>query len=226
MHLRGLSLLLFHAATVLALSFPFSAAFAAEPHRWQVRAGGYSAVPDLGGGAIPVIPGASTELSSDQKPGFAVTWFASEHLAVEVFISPPFEFDLEGAGSLQGTGAVGRLKSLAPLVLGQWYFAGEDAFARPYVGAGIAYSIFYDEQTTAMLDGLIGAKAEFDFENKLSWIAQVGVDIPFTRRWFGNLMMAYLPPDTEAHLSVGSVSLSSDVTISAWVAAVGVGYRF
>ncbi|MCL4790446.1 MAG: hypothetical protein KJ040_00150 [Gammaproteobacteria bacterium] len=221
-----LSVLPILVVTAIVLGLPFSVARAAEPSRWQARAGVYFANPDLGGGSIPVIPGASTELSNDQKPGLAVTWFVGDQLAVEVFISPPFEFELEGAGSLQGVGAVGRLKSLTPLVLTQWYFAGEDAFIRPYIGVGVAYTIFYDEQTTATLDELIGTKAEFDFENKLSLVTQFGVDIPFADRWFANVMMAYLEPDTEAHMSIGPASLSSDVTISAWVTAVGVGYRF
>lgn len=213
---------------VVVLSFPMipgPAAFA-EEYRWQIRAGSYFANPDLGGGSIPAIPEASIELSSDQKPGVAVTWFVREDVGIEFFISPPFEFDLDGVGSLRGVGAVGRLKSLTPLLLGQWYLKDMHSPVRPYLGAGIAYTIFSDERTTPVLDGLLGGKAGFAFSNELSWVGQVGVDVSLSERWFANAMLAYLPVDTTATLSIGGFNASQDVTISAWATALAVGYRF
>jgi outer membrane protein len=213
--------------TFVAVSLWSSLATAAESDRWQVRGGVYFANPDLGNGVIPGIPGASTELSDDAQPGVSVTWFATDQLGVEFFISPPFEFDLLGAGTLNGVGAVGRLKSLTPTLIGQWYFGNSQSRVRPYVGAGIAYTIFYDEETTAAFHDIVGTdQVEFAFANKWSWIGQAGIDVRLTGRWLANIMLAYLPPDTTAKLSTPEGSVSGHVTIDAWVTTVGVGYRF
>ena len=147
-------------------------------------------------GATGVYPDAS----SDEVPGL-----------------PGSEIDLEGDGSISGLGDIGETKHLPPTLTVNYHFM-PGGNIRPYVGAGLNYTYFWDEETKGALNGL-----DLDLDDSWGLSAQVGVDVSITDTWFGNASVRYIDIDTEADLeSFGEF----DVDIDPWVYTVSIGRTF
>ena len=48
--------------------------------------------------------------------------------------------------STPGLGEVAKVKHLPPTLMAQYYFGDANSKVRPYVGAGINYTTFFDEE--------------------------------------------------------------------------------
>lgn len=68
-----------------------------------------------------------------------------ENIAIELLAATPFSHDIKGTGALAGVGKVGETKQLPPTLSVQYHFSPK-ASVRPYVGAGINYTIFFSEK--------------------------------------------------------------------------------
>ena len=93
-----------------------------------------------------------------------------------------------------------------------------DGKYRPYVGAGINYTIFYNAKAPG---GTVPAIA---YEDNFGWALQTGIDIGINERWAINfdLKKAYLSSD--ANLNNGAIL--ADVDLDPWVFGIGLAYRF
>ena len=83
---------------------------------------------------------------------------------LEVLASLPFDHDI----SLNGVEA-GSTKHLPPTFTLQYHFDGKTV--SPFIGAGINYTLFYDQDTTGPLEG-----AELDLGNSWGLTARAGLD--------------------------------------------------
>lgn len=118
---------------------------------------------------------------------------------------------------MAGLGTVAETKHLPPTLSLQYYFKPVPN-VRPYVGAGVNYTYFWDEKTAGPLAG-----ADIDIDDSWGLAAQVGVDVDLDADWFVNADVRYIDIDTEATIEgLGTV----DVDISPWVYTLAVGYRF
>jgi outer membrane protein len=194
--------------------------------KWQVRVGGYHLKTDLKDQPIEFIPGSGTQATSDTTLGLTVTYFFNEHVGLEILANPPFDYTIYGTKSLSGSGDLISLKSFGPTLLGQWYLTKQEKRFRPYLGLGLSYAIFFDEETTPALDAIVGEKIDVDVKNQLAIIGQAGLDIRITDNWIANGSIAYLSPETDVVYTSSLGSQSSSVTIDSWVYGFGIGYRF
>lgn len=184
------------------------AAQAAAPgeYAWQARVGVSTIAPTSDSGRI--LPG-EVDIDNDTGPTFNVAWFITPNLAIDVLGGLPFEHDIRLAGS-----KIGKTKQLPPIVSLQYHFAPE-ARLRPFVGIGVNYTYFYDEQ----LDN--GA----DLELSDSWGAafQAGLDYALDEQWSLGGDVRYAKIDTE--VKVNGVKVGS-VDVDPTVYSVNLGYRF
>jgi outer membrane protein len=151
----------------------------------------------------------------DAAPGltFNGTYMLASHWGVELLAALPFEHDI----NLNGGGKVAETKHLPPTLSLQYHFNPNGAW-RPYVGAGLNYTLFFDEQTT-------GALAAADLELEPSWgpAAQFGLDITLASTWFANVDARWFDIDSKAKLN--GVGLGS-VQIDPYAFGLSVGRRF
>jgi len=112
-------------------------------------------------------------------------------------------------------------KVLPPTLTLQYHFA-PDSNIRPYVGAGINYTHFFDEKTQGAVDGLTGS---VDLQDSWGLAAQAGVDIDIDDTWFVNFDVKYIDIDTTAHLT-GPVDIRVNVEVDPIVWGIGVGRTF
>jgi outer membrane protein len=113
-------------------------------------------------------------------------------------------------------GPLGGVNVLPPTLLAQYYFNSAGR-VRPYVGAGVNYTLFYN-------NGLHAGNTPVSIKNSSFGPAlQVGVDVQITKRLFLNADIKKIWMRTDA--SAGGTSLGT-LKIDPLVVGVGIGMRF
>ena len=196
---------------------------------WSVAAGINDIAPHGSSGALsaPSIPDSTTKVSSDAQPLVDVSYMVTDNFAVEFGLGTPYKHNLSGSGSLQGAGQLGTMKQLPPTVFGQYYFMPAESAFRPYVGLGITYAMFYDEQGSGTLTAISnpgGTPATFTVDNKWGVTPELGLSYAFNKQWFINGMIGKTFISTKVNLNPGGQSATA--TLNPEVASVVIGYRF
>mgnify|MGYP006378233747 FL=1 len=155
------------------------------------------------------------ELDIDSNPqlGLTLSYMLTDNWGVELLAATPFSHSV----STPGLGEVAKVKHLPPTLMAQYYFGDANSKVRPYVGAGINYTTFFDEEGR-------GALAGTDVSVDSSWglAGQVGLDMAINDRWFVNASAWLIDIDTDVHTAVGTINTSIDPVAFMF----GVGYRF
>lgn len=154
--------------------------------------------------------GAKVEADNVWIPEIDLSYFFTKNLAAELVLTYPQEVDIKIAGVKQGT-----IKALPPSLLLQYHFTELGAF-KPYVGAGVNYTFFYN--TSNILGGVASVE-------RSSWglAGQVGFDYMFTKNIGLNVDIKYIKMDTDVY--AGGSKLGT-LNLSPVTAGVGVTYRF
>ena len=206
-----------------------SAAQAQSAGTWMVRAGGTGIYPQVSSGNLspPAFPNTQTDVSSDWQLGGGVTYMITDNWSVDVPLALPFKHTLTGAGAIGGVGSIGTVKAIPATVFGQYRFGEAKAAFRPYLGAGLTYAYFYDENATNTLNALSGGTpanpTTFSIEAKFALSVQAGATYAFNERWFVDGVVGYTWLKNTTTLSTGQ---TQRMTLNPVSVAVAVGYRF
>ena len=197
-----------------------------------MRVGAVTVDPDSDSSDInlPGVPTLNTEVDDDTQLGIIPMYMVTDHVGIELLAATPFEHDI----TLKGKGVkvpAGSTKHLPPTLSVQWYPRGGKSGWQPFVGVGVNYTVFFDEETDKQLDetlnAILGAeKVSLDLDNSFGLSAQAGVDIPFWNDWALSLEVWYIQIDTNATVNtdVGNVHFKTD--IDPFVYNIGIAYRF
>lgn len=107
-------------------------------------------------------------VGEDVRPTLTFEYFIADNIGIEVLAATPFEHNVE----LAGVGNVVGLKHLPPTISIQYHFPME-GMVKPFVGAGLNYTTFWDEKGKGALTGVpvslddswgIALHAGLDFE--------------------------------------------------------------
>lgn len=115
---------------------------------------------------------------------------------------------------------------LPPTLTAQYhFFPSQGAFAKPYVGAGINYTIFYNVKSGGVVNGV-------EYKNKASFALQAGSDFNLNDDIFINVDIKYLFLKTDVTVDASNLvggntlDIPAEVKINPLLIGVGVGYRF
>ncbi len=151
-------------------------AFAHEAGEFFMRAGSATVRPTEGaGGTLGSLGGFS--VTNNTQLGLTFTYMATDNIGVELLAATPFRHKI----GTRATGDIATVHHLPPTLMAQWYFGDASSKFRPYVGAGINYTTFFDNGFNDH-----GKEAGLsDLSLKDSWGAagQVGVDYLINRDW-------------------------------------------
>ncbi|MBR7620845.1 outer membrane beta-barrel protein [Phenylobacterium sp. 20VBR1] len=157
--------------------------------------------------------GLHVDVGDDYKPSLGLSYFLTDHVAVEV-IATTSQHTIKA----QGPGVdvtVHKTWVLPPVVSLQYHFA-PTAKVSPYVGAGVNYMLFHS------------GKDENGFTVKLKdgfgYALQAGVDVAVKGPWSANLDVKKVFFETDAKINAGA--LTSKVKLNPWVVSAGFGYKF
>ncbi|MFT7414055.1 MAG: outer membrane protein [Methylophagaceae bacterium] len=219
MKITKLAIVLLAATGISAVATP---AMAYEAGDWLVRGRIINVNPNDDSGAIhsngSPLAGTGVTVNSDTVPELDITYMIDRNWAVELILGySKHEVTSHGAGLVAPK--VINAKVLPPTLTLQYHFM-PDSNIRPYIGAGVNYTYFFDEDTAGDLST---AGVTVKMEDSWGLAAQAGVDIAINDDWFVNLDVKYIDMSTTAKFSNG---LSVDVDVNPFVYGIGVGRRF
>ncbi len=177
--------------------------------------------------ATGTLPNSGVGVNSDTIPELDITYMVNRNWGVELILGySDHDVTTNGTNATAlGLGKVIEAKALPPTLTLQYHFA-PDATIRPYIGAGVNYTYFFDEKVTGPLT--VGApNASIKMESSWGFAAQAGVDIAINEDWFVNLDVKYIDMSTTANFSntaVGEAQIDVDINPIVW--GVGIGRSF
>ncbi|KFN49350.1 OmpW/AlkL family protein [Arenimonas composti] len=158
-----------HVSKLLApLACAAALAFAAPAHAqdagdWTFSVGAGLVAPKSGNGSLA--GGAlAADVGDDWRPTVTAEYWFSRNWGLEILAATPFEHDIRLNGALAGA-----TKHLPPTVSLQYHFDGEKV--RPFIGLGLNYTVFFDEDTRGPLNG-----AELELDASFGLAAHAGLD--------------------------------------------------
>lgn len=181
----------------------------AEDSPWLVRARVVMVVPDESASVTGL--GGTVDIDTSVIPEIDITYFFSENWAAELVLgtsnhevtATPSNIDL------------GDVWLLPPTLTLQYHFAPKAQF-RPYIGAGVNYTIFYGADK--------GAVASIEYDNAFGFALQGGMDYDLGDNWVFNVDVKKIWLSTDVSINGGAIT--ADVDIDPWFFGTGIGYRF
>jgi outer membrane protein len=194
----------FWAPVALAIALASGVAGAAQGE-WLGRARVININPDASSSALNLNASTETTLELD------FTYFVTNNLGLELILATK-KHDITSNSTPQGSVAL-----LPPTLTLQYHFAPDSPTFRPYAGAGINYTKFYDIN-------LGGGTLTVD---NSSWggALQIGADFPIDKKFFINVDLKKIWIDTDVK-TVATGATAANFKINPLVLGVGVGMKF
>jgi outer membrane protein len=205
------------ASTALVAAFAGAAAaqdVASEDSKWLLRTRALYVAPAEDGTTDAI--GGDVSLDDSVVPEIDLTYFITPNIGVEA-IAAITPHNANVSNSALGNVDLGNVTLLPPTVNLQYHFnpAGK---IRPYVGAGLNYTVFFNEHAGS---GAVVNKVEY--KNSIGYSFQAGVDYALTDKISLNLDVKKLLLDTDVTVNN---AIHSSVDIDPLLIGIGVGYRF
>lgn len=200
-----------------------NSAIAYEAGDWLVRAGATNVAPDESSGNVFVGGndlGIGVNVGSNTQLGLNVAYFIQPNLAIELLAATPFDHDI----GLNTVGALGSTKHLPPTLSANYYFADADSKLQPYLGAGLNYTVFFDESFTGSNEA--AGFSDLELDDSFGVSVQAGLDFILDSTWSINASVRWIDIDTEATFKLNDAAGKVDVEIDPFVYTLSVGYRF
>jgi outer membrane protein len=175
-------------------------------------------------GITPAFPAEHVSVDSSFMPEVDATWMATDHLGFELIASTTKH---SASGRTGTTGAIGKLAStwVLPPTLTAQYHLNSTGHVRPYVGAGVNYTVFWNEKSSSGLEAAVG-RTRVHMSDSFGWAAQAGIDIDISPRMFVNLDAKYIDMDTNARLATTAAGVQRvRIHLDPVVVGVGIGVR-
>lgn len=203
---------------LLALTCLSGEALAHQQGEFFIRAGTATVRPTEGSDNVLGMGGFS--VSNNTQLGLTFDYMVTDNIGIELLAATPFRHRV----GLGATGDLATVRQLPPTLMAQWYFGDAKSKVRPYIGAGINYTTFFDADfnQTGKDAGLT------DLSVKDSWGAagQVGLDYMVNDNWLLNMSVWYMDIDTEVKFKAGGEEQNIKTRIDPWVFMFSAGYRF
>ncbi|AVS65177.1 hypothetical protein C8245_05180 [Paracidovorax avenae] len=193
------------------------------PSPWRLYAGaahiGFSTSAEVRAGG-QLVPGADAKADANNSLGFGAIYDFHPGWSAEIALGLPPTTALKGTGTLAGAGTLGKVK-YGPAVLSVRRHLWEDGPVRPYIGAGINYTLVLESR-----DGFV---SNLDVKNGVGPVLQAGFEVPIDQRWsfFVDAKKIWLKTTATGTLpALGGAPAHAKVRLDPLVVTAGVSYRF
>ncbi|RLK02406.1 OmpW/AlkL family protein [Tenacibaculum discolor] len=181
--------------------------------KWQARFRWVSVLPNESA-TIGTI-GGDVEIGKSFIPELDFTYYFTENIAAELILGTA-NHDVKAVNTALGNVNLGDVWLLPPTLTLQYHFNISDF--KPYVGAGVNYTIFYNADPGAVVD--------VDYENGFGYALQLGFDYDLDDTWFLNIDAKYIGLSTDVSVNAGIATVPAEVDINPLLIGFGVGMRF
>ncbi len=167
---------------------------------------------------LDVSPNEDVHVSNSDKAGISngvtpeldVSYFFTPNIAVEA-IAAVTQHNVRTSSGIDA----GKAWLLPPTVTLQYHF-NDFSWVKPYVGAGVNYTHFYNTNG--------GALNQAEYDDSFGGALQAGADFPLSGNWYANVDVKRLWISTDVTFKPSGVTAKAD--IDPWIIGAGVGYRF
>ena len=151
-------------------------------------------------------------------PEFDISYFFTKNIAAELVLTYPQNVNITSNAVPNKTGTI---TALPPSLVLQYHFTDLGAF-KPYIGAGINYTIFGNRSNFPQIsNGLTVSNTSFGA------VGQIGADYMFDKNWGLNVDVKYATMSTVTNANSAAPSLGTGkLTLNPWMPAVGITYKF
>lgn len=207
------------AVAALIMSSLSGSALAHDAGEFFMRAGTATVRPTEGSDSVLGNLG-GFNVSNNTQLGLTFTYMATENVGVELLAATPFRHKV-GTGP---TGDIATVHHLPPTLMAQWYFGDATTKLRPYIGAGVNYTTFFDEDFND--NGKEAGLSDLSLDDSWGLAGQVGLDYMINPDWLINMSVWYMDIDTDVHFKANGVNQTVSTRLDPWVFMFTAGYRF
>ncbi|MFS2318618.1 OmpW/AlkL family protein [Maricaulis sp. D1M11] len=186
----------------------------AEKGDWQVRVRALGVLPNESADIDTI--GGDADISDSLVPELDITYFLSDAWAAELILGVT-PHDVSAVGTALGDVDLGDVTLLPPTLTLQYHF-NPDGQYRPYLGAGVNYTHFFNDDLPGN-----SALTSIEYDDSFGLAAQAGVDIVVSEDWFFNIDVKYVDINTDVTING---AINADVDIDPVLFGLGFGRRF
>jgi outer membrane protein len=215
---------LFCAAPALADDDPNSARIGLYSVFYHVKAD------DLSGPFVPA--GANIDANNLETAYLAYVRTIIPHWDVELALGyPPLQKTVgKGPATLGSVPYNGQViataRWIAPTLLLEYVFFEESSKWRPYIGAGVNYTTFYDRNSTAAGDAASGGPTKISLTPSVGWAATAGINYHIANNWHAYASYSFSRVATDLTADTAGVIRTSHISFAPQALVVSVGYSF
>ena len=197
---------------------------------WMIRLRVLGVLPDAGGSTVNVAgvpalssPNSGLSISDQAIPELDISYFFTRNIAAELILGVT-RHSISGTGTLNPL-PIGKTTLLQPTLTLQYHFTNFGAF-KPYVGAGVNYTVFFNNSAANTPVGGL-AVTNLHVSNQWGGAVQFGFDYMLDRHWGLNVDVKklWLRPDYSATVN-GTIPVTGTAHIDPWLVGGGVTYKF
>lgn len=178
-------------------------------------------------GAAAVVPNESSdkvlgeefEIDSDTQLGITFGYMLTDNIGLELLAATPFKHTV----SLGSLGEIADVEHLPPTLMLQYYFMESSSKYRPYVGAGINYTTFFDEKFKGQAKELL---SDLSLEDSWGLAAHIGIDYQVQDNWYVGASAWYADIGTDVKFKMGDDTVKVKTDIDPWIFMLTAGYSF
>ncbi|WP_259234865.1 OmpW/AlkL family protein [Bradyrhizobium elkanii] len=197
---------------------------------WMIRLRVLGVLPDTAGSSVNVAgasplssPASGLSISDQAVPELDITYFFTRNVAAELILGVSCHH-ISGTGKLNGLD-IGKAWLLPPTLTLQYHFTDFGPL-KPYIGAGINYTVFFNQSAAnTSLAGL--AVTDLHIANQFGAAVQFGFDYMLDRHWGLNfdVKKLWLRPDYSATVN-NAIAVTGRANIDPWLVSGGITYKF
>jgi outer membrane protein len=230
-HVRTRAGLLAAAATALVCAAPALA----DDNPNSARLGLYSVfyhvkADDLSGPFVPA--GANIDANNLETAYLAYVRTIIPHWDAELALGyPPLQKTVgKGPATLGSVPYNGQViataRWIAPTLLLEYVFLEESSKWRPYIGAGVNYTTFYDRNSTAAGDAASGGPTKISLTPSVGWAATAGINYHIANNWHAYASYSFSRVATDLTADTAGVIRTSHISFAPQALVLSVGYSF
>jgi outer membrane protein len=197
----------------------------AEAGDWIVRLRAIVVAPNEKTGTVqPSFATSHTSVNDSVAPELDFTYMWTKHVGTELILATT-KHHVSGRDALAPVGRLASTWVLPPTLTLQYHFTGLGAF-KPYVGAGINYTDFFNQSAANTPVGGL-AVTDLHISNQVGAAVQFGFDYMLDRHWGLNVDVKklWLRPDYSATVN-NTIPVTGRANIDPWLVGGGVTYKF
>lgn len=186
---------------------------------WQVRLRGVAVQPSEKAEVSTI--GGDVNISNSFIPELDFTYFFNKNVAAELILGTTKHKAVDENSAL-GDVDLGSVWLLPPTLTLQYHFYPTKTL-KPYLGAGLNYTIFYSVDEGSVVKGL-------DYDNAVGFALQGGLDYMLNDKYFLNFDIKKLFLKTDVNVDATNLAsglkIPAEVNIDPLLIGFGVGMKF